>query len=1274
MVSFFRLPKSTFFVLRWLMFLFLFFCFKTAFATNPDTTADSVRSSALKTIEAGCTNGSAWATLDINNVRTRVLIAGDMWWDLENARYEVPKSVDPNQPGPNALFNGAIWIGGLEDGWQLKLAAQTYRQDGHEFWPGPLDVNTGETDNTICAAYDRIWTTYRSDVQLFMEYVKCVQDPGCNHATRFPGYVIPEEILSWPGNRPDGGTEQLAPYYDNNMDGYYNPLDGDYPLYDFENALDCDNDDYLIGDQNLWWVINDAGNDHTASGGEKMGVEIHCQAFAMATNNAINDMTFYSYKIINRSNSRYEDVYFGVHFDADLGNYLDDFMGSDSIRGLGYVYNGDNFDEGPNGYRDAIPAVGLNFFKGPLADENDGKDNDRDGVVDETGERIKTSTFISTIGDFSVLGFPITPIHFYDRMRGKWMDGLHMVNNGLNGHAPTGGPGLVTNFLFSGDPVTGNGWTDPSSGNIPSDRRFLQSVGGFTLEPGAVNKLSAGVVWARASSGDPIESLAKLYLANDQAQSYFDNCFTRLRGPDAPDMNIQELDQEIILYLSNSPESNNYQQSYAEVSPYAQGFSDSTYIFEGYQIFQLRDASVTFEDLYDPDKSRLVAQVDIANGVESLVNYVNDPSLGALVPQLMTLQANDEGIAKSFRITEDLFATGNRRLINHKEYYYTVVAYAYNNYKPYDPTDGTALDGQKSPYLGSTRNRAIYQAIPHKVESEYFGTVQQSAYGDGPMIERLDGEGNGQMYLEFTDETLNALVDDHEMDNPTYRGGSGPVNVKVVDPLNVPEDRFTMVFSGTEDASNWYIVRESNGDTVYSETTISIQNEQIIPQWGMSVEVVQPANPGEDNSVDNGFIGAAIEYGDVTKRWLTGVNDLDGGSALNWIRSGTTNSESNPGYPDYEGLDDQEVYENVLDGTWAPYRLASTNTVTTNTPDGSGPAWSSFQALSQLRNLISVDVIFTNDKSKWTRVPVLEAGEVDSLAIGFAEKLNLRESPSVDKDGNPDGTGNGWGWFPGYAVDLERGVRLNMMFAEDSWLVGDNGADMLWNPTSRVFSDQFPINFEVVFGGKHFTYVMSSVYQGDNEADNPYFDLLNDPTPINKRQVFQECTWVTIPLLEEGRTLLGTDARVSLRVSREYENYTTSQAPNNGDPMYGFHTSDIASFTQSTPTAQEALSTVRVVPNPYYAYSAYESNDFDRRVKITNLPVECVIRIFTVNGTLVRTIRKNDPLTFVEWDLTNSDSRTIASGVYVIQVDAPGIGQAFVKWFGAMREQPLRTN
>src|ERR1017187_8987238 len=79
---------------------------------------------------AGCTPATAQRDLDINNVRARILTGGDMWWDLISARYEVPK-------GSNlfSIFAGALWIGGIDAGGQLKIAAMTYRQTGNETQP-----------------------------------------------------------------------------------------------------------------------------------------------------------------------------------------------------------------------------------------------------------------------------------------------------------------------------------------------------------------------------------------------------------------------------------------------------------------------------------------------------------------------------------------------------------------------------------------------------------------------------------------------------------------------------------------------------------------------------------------------------------------------------------------------------------------------------------------------------------------------------------------------------------------------------------------------------------------------------------------------------------------------------------------------------------------------------------------------------------------------------------------------------------------------------------
>src|SRR5688572_29776730 len=116
-----------------------------------------------KEIAATCNPASAQIDLDINNVRTTLLNGGDLWWDLNDARYEIPKIEPPGSaPSIHSLFAGAIWMGGIDAGNQLRIAAQTYRQTGNDFWPGPLD-NTASIDNADCDEYNRFWKVNGSD-------------------------------------------------------------------------------------------------------------------------------------------------------------------------------------------------------------------------------------------------------------------------------------------------------------------------------------------------------------------------------------------------------------------------------------------------------------------------------------------------------------------------------------------------------------------------------------------------------------------------------------------------------------------------------------------------------------------------------------------------------------------------------------------------------------------------------------------------------------------------------------------------------------------------------------------------------------------------------------------------------------------------------------------------------------------------------------------------------------------------------------------------------
>ncbi len=98
--------------------------------------------------------------------------------------------------------------------------------------------------------------------------------------------------------------------------------------------------------------------------------------------------------------------------------------------------------------------------------------------------------------------------------------------------------------------------------------------------------------------------------------------------------------------------------------------------------------------------------------------------------------------------------------------------------------------------------------------------------------------------------------------------------------------------------------------------------------------------------------------------------------------------------------------------------------------------------------------------------------------------------------------------------------------------------------------------------------------------------------------------------------------------------------------------------------AKKDLAKIRVVPNPYVVTAAWEptnpytSGRGPRLVQFIHLPEKCTIRIFAVDGTLVKTIEHDSPMTdgSEEWDLLSKDQMDISYGVYIYHVDAPGIG------------------
>jgi len=392
----------------------------------------------------GCVTGQAQRFLSNPELQVSLFNTGALFFGGSTTSgdgYLIPKA-----SGNSPFFAAGVWMAGTVDG-DPRVAAARY--GGYDFWPGPLEDVASPPDD--CSEHDRIYVVSREDIR---QYYLTGTATG--------------DLRDWP--HPLG-----APVIDG---------DGDPTNYDLRAGDQPD----LIGDMAAWWVMNDAGNDHNP--GAPLGVEVRVLAFVyggageIVQSPVLTQTTFVRYEIVNRRGRPIEEMYTSLFSDPDLGGAGDDYIGADTLRNMGIVYNDDNNDAA---YGVAPPAAGIQILKGPV-------------VGDDTLGMTGTSTFIG--GGPAGTSDPGTPEEYYNYMRGLWGNGTPYYE-GNNGFEQPGAP--TTTFMYAGDPVTesfysevnydGNGADSPQG-----DRRLLVSTGPYRIEPGEAQTILYAFPYGRGTS------------------------------------------------------------------------------------------------------------------------------------------------------------------------------------------------------------------------------------------------------------------------------------------------------------------------------------------------------------------------------------------------------------------------------------------------------------------------------------------------------------------------------------------------------------------------------------------------------------------------------------------------------------------------------------------------------------------------------------------------------------------------------------------------------
>ena len=457
----------------------------------------------------------AWpnAQIDIhaNNVKARLLNGGDMFWDFTESQFY--PNYTPGETNATSIYAAGLWIGGLDSANNLKLACIRYRSSSiSEYWAGPLNPD-GTTFANNCANWDRFFKVYGSNVADFRAQLPDIANNPALAANLYP------EIMGWPAKGNPWfqdvygfalTNQDLAPFFDNDGNGIYDPLSGDFPVVELENGQ------WFVPAEFVWWVYNDEGGGqvHGATLGEIIHIEVQQTAwgFNCPDQPVLNNTLFTQHRLVYKGFENLDSVFTALWVDFDLGCSRDDYVGCNPALNTFFVYNQDAVDG----------DMGVNCSAG--------------GITFADSSPVQSATFLNrSLDKFSVhtsvslaSNEPDNVSDYYQGMTGSWPDGTQLTYGGT-GYDPNNPNAIVTDFHFPDSPDNPDGWSMCTSNLPPKDHRTVSSVKIGQLIPSQVEYLVTA--WTTHPNPNLPCGLGSTFSDVATVQTHYDNAFADVCSP-----------------------------------------------------------------------------------------------------------------------------------------------------------------------------------------------------------------------------------------------------------------------------------------------------------------------------------------------------------------------------------------------------------------------------------------------------------------------------------------------------------------------------------------------------------------------------------------------------------------------------------------------------------------------------------------------------------------------------------------------------------------------
>ena len=259
---------------------------------------------------------------------------------------------------------------------------------------------------------------------------------------------------------------------------------------------------------------------------------------------------------------------------------------------------------------------------------------------------------------------------------------------------------------------------------------------------------------------------------------------------------------------------------------------------------------------------------------------------------------------------------------------------------------------------------------------------------------------------------------------------------------------------------------------------------------------------------------------------------------------------------------------------------------------------------------------------------IVQGTELIAVELRFST-TNTQKAYRYLRDGDPN-----YGFqdfvevpFTVWDIDSDPPRQVNAAFVENSGSPSEDGA---WLPGT----------FEEGYGGREYLFLLKSDYSdqaldrysGSNiAAAAASFDVLYAMWPVLRAEHDSS-------ELADGQVLR-----------------FTPYLANTPEDLFRFEV--LGALFEAEQQKEEDVARINVFPNPYYGVNEAETSPYSHFVTFSHLPQRATVRLYDLAGNLVRVLEKDDPDPYLRWDLNNHNGLPVASGIYLVHVEMPDVGE-----------------